>query len=290
MRFVIITGMSGAGKSLVIRQMEDLGFFCIDNMPPLLMPKFFEVIYKGDAKLDKVALVVDIRGGELFNNLGHALDDIKIMGFEVDILFLNASDDALIKRFKETRRVHPLSRNASILNGILQERSMLNQIKKQASYIIDTSLLSPKNLKDEIQKIFGDKDDEKKISITILSFGFKYGIPRDGDLVFDVRFIPNPFYIDEMRSLSGKDKKVKDYVLGSSETKGFVKRAKDMLDFLIPLYFKEGKSQLIIGIGCTGGRHRSVCIAHEIYDKLNAQGHLVSIEHRDISKDNQGVY
>ncbi len=290
MRFVIITGMSGAGKSLVIRQMEDLGFFCIDNMPPLLMPKFFEVIYKGDAKLDKVALVVDIRGGELFNNLGHALDDIQIMGFEVDILFLNASDDALIKRFKETRRVHPLSRNASILNGILQERSMLNQIKKQASYIIDTSLLSPKNLKDEIQKIFGDKDDEKRISITILSFGFKYGIPRDGDLVFDVRFIPNPFYIDEMRALSGKDKKVKDYVLGSSETKGFVKRAKDMLDFLIPLYFKEGKSQLIIGIGCTGGRHRSVCISHEIYDKLNAQGHLVCIEHRDIGKDNQGVY
>lgn len=290
MRFVIVTGMSGAGKSLVIRQMEDLGFFCIDNMPPLLMPKFFEVIYKGDAKLDKVALVVDIRGGALFNKLGHALDDIKTMGFKIDILFLNASDDALIKRFKETRRVHPLSKNASILNGILQERSILEDIKSQASYIIDTTSLSPKDLKGEIEKFFGDTKEDKRIAITILSFGFKYGILRDADLVFDVRFIPNPFYIDQMRALSGKDKKVKDYVLGSDETKGFIKRIKDMLQFLIPLYFKEGKSQLIIGIGCTGGRHRSVSISHEIYESLKKDKHLVSIEHRDIDKDNRGIF
>jgi RNase adapter protein RapZ len=290
MRFVMITGMSGAGKSLVVRQMEDLGFFCIDNMPPLLMPKFFELIDKGEAKTDQVALVVDIRGGELFNHLGKALRDIKRQGFLVEILFLEASDDALIKRFKETRRSHPLSKTATILKGISQERAILEEIKHTASYVIDTTGLSPKKLQEEIKMIFGDKDGKERLAVTILSFGFKYGIPRDSDLVFDVRFIPNPFYMEALTSLSGKDKLVEDFVLGALETIEFIKQVEEMLNYLIPFYMREGKSQLIISIGCTGGRHRSVAIAERICKGLKKKRSTISVEHRDIENDNRGIY
>jgi UPF0042 nucleotide-binding protein len=282
--------MSGAGKSLVIRQMEDLGFFCIDNMPPLLMPKFFELIDKGEARTDKVALVVDIRGGELFNHLGKALRDIKRQGFLIEILFLEATDDALIKRFKETRRSHPLSKTATILKGISQERRILEEIKHSASFVIDTTGLSPKKLQEEIKMIFGEKNGNERLALTILSFGFKYGIPRDSDLVFDVRFIPNPFYIDEMRNLSGKDKKVEDFVLGAAETKEFTKKVEELLDYLIPFYKREGKTQLIIAIGCTGGRHRSVAIAENICKGLKKNRSGITVEHRDIENDNRGVY
>lgn len=289
MRFVIITGMSGAGKSLVVRQMEDLEFFCIDNMPPLLMPKFFELIQRGEAKIDKVALVVDIRGGELFNHLGKALQDIKKIGISIEIVFLEAGDDALIKRFKETRRTHPLSKDATILRGIHQERQILENIKHDAQVCIDTSNLSPKQLKEKIADIFSDTSEDR-LAITILSFGFKYGIPRDSDLVFDVRFIPNPFYIDEMRQLTGKDEKVANFVLEKPETVIFMEKTIEMLDYFIPYYVREGKSQLIVSIGCTGGMHRSVSIAERIYEELNRKNARVTVEHRDLDRDNRGVY
>jgi UPF0042 nucleotide-binding protein len=289
MRFLVITGMSGAGKSLVIKKLEDLGFYCVDNMPPALMSKFFEIVLKGESKINKVALVVDIRGGNLFNELLPAINFIKDSGYPIEILFLEASDETLIKRFKESRRSHPLARSATIKKGLLEERKILENVKDRASFVIDTTDMSSKKLKEKIDSIFADSDNNSEVLITIVSFGFKYGIPADCDLVFDVRFIPNPFYIEEMKKLSGKDKMVKDFVMSHEETRIFISKTVDLLDFLLPYYKREGKSQLLIGLGCTGGHHRSVCISESIFEMLREKNHIVNIEHRDIRKDNRGV-
>jgi RNase adapter protein RapZ len=289
MRFVIVTGISGAGKSQVVKHMEDLGFFCVDNMPPALIPKFAEICFQSAGKMEKIALVVDIRGRELLNDLFPGLNALKEAGLSYEILFLEASDEALIKRYKETRRSHPLAPDGRVLKGIKEERKILHEIKNKANHIIDTSNLSTRQLKEEIVNIFVEGKTYRGIIINIISFGFKYGTPMDCDLVFDVRFIPNPYYISSMKKLTGKHETVRDFVLNCKEKEDFLVRLGDMLDFLIPNYIKEGKSQLVIGIGCTGGRHRSVAIADSLFKSLMEKQHRVVIEHRDIEKDGRGV-
>lgn len=288
MRFVIVTGMSGAGKSLAVKYLEDMGFFCVDNLPPSLITKFAEVCMQPSSKLDKIALVTDIRGGELFRDLIPALNDLKAMEVSYEILFLDASDKVVIKRFKETRRMHPLAPEGRLFKAIDDERQILSEVKLKADHIIDTSNLTSKQLKEELFNIFAGEGVTKGIFINIISFGFKYGIPIECDLVFDVRFIPNPYYIESMRPKTGNNKVVMEYVLNSPETKIFIEKLSDMLDFLLPNYIKEGKSQLVIGIGCTGGRHRSVAIANEIYRLLSEKKEHIAVDHRDIEKDGRG--
>lgn len=286
MRFVIISGQSGAGKTQAVRCLEDLGYFCVDNLPATLIPKFAEACYQTDGKIDKIALVIDIRGGKFFDDLFQGLNFLKEQDFNYEILFLDASDETLIKRFKESRRKHPLAPEGRILNGITMERNRLKEVRDRANNIIDTTKLSPRELRDKLIEIYSeDGQVENEITITVLSFGFKYGIPVDSDLVFDVRFLPNPFYIPELKPFSGVDNAVKEYVFSFEVTNNFVARLDDMLSFLIPNYLKEGKRQLIISIGCTGGRHRSVAIASEIFEKLKAHGYKVTLDHRDINED-----
>ncbi len=285
MKILIVTGVSGAGKSLVARTLEDLGYFCVDNLPPSLIPKFAEIALQAGKKMNRTALVVDVRGGEFLKDLFPALNDIKSMGLGYEILFLEASDKVLIKRFKESRRSHPLSPKGSIVGGIEEERLKLDEIKKKADHIIDTSNLSAIQLKEEIKKIFIKGQKFMGMVINIISFGFKYGIPLESDLLFDVRYMPNPFYIEEMSCLSGKDKPVIDFVLKNEETVQFMKMLEEMLSFLIPRYIKEGKVQLVISIGCTGGRHRSVAIADAVKEFLTSKKYTSVVEHRDLDKD-----
>lgn len=286
MRFVVVTGLSGAGKTQAIRCLEDLGYFCVDNMPPSLIPKFAESCYQSEGRIDKIAMVIDIRGGRFFDDLFASLNYLKELEITYEILFLDATDEVLIKRFKESRRKHPLAPDGRILTGIELERKRLSEVKSKADKIINTTKLSTRQLRDEITTMYSEEGQvEIELMITVVSFGFKYGIPVDSDLVFDVRFLPNPFYIPELKKFSGLDKEVKDYVLKYKETIEFNNKLEDMLDFLIPNYIKEGKRQLIISIGCTGGRHRSVAIAEEIYYNLEAKGHKVNIEHRDVNED-----
>jgi UPF0042 nucleotide-binding protein len=286
MRFVIVTGLSGAGKTQTVRFLEDLGFFCVDNLPPTLIPKFAEACYQTDGKIDKIALVIDIRGGKFFDDLFESLKYLKDQNYKYEILFLDASDEVLVKRFKETRRKHPLSPDGRITNGIALERSKLKEVKNRADNIIDTSRLSNRELGERIIKIFSESGQlETELMITVVSFGFKYGIPVDSDLVFDVRFLPNPFYIPELKKFSGNDQQVSDFVMNHDVTREFLAKLDDMLEFLIPNYLKEGKRQLIVSIGCTGGRHRSVTIANAVYEKLRERGHNANIDHRDIDED-----
>jgi RNase adapter protein RapZ len=286
MRFVIVTGLSGAGKTQAIRSFEDLGYFCVDNLPPTLIPKFAEACFQTDGKIGKVALVMDIRGGAFFDALFESLKYLKEQEYNYEILYLDASDEVLIKRFKESRRKHPLAPDGRVLKGITLERNRLREVRDRADNIIDTSKLSNRELREKIDSIYGEAGQiEIELMITVLSFGFKYGIPVDSDLVFDVRFLPNPFYIPELKSFSGMDEPVKDYVLQHGETKQFIQKLNEMLVFLVPNYVKEGKRQLIISIGCTGGRHRSVAIANAVYELLKDSGEKVTVEHRDINED-----
>ncbi|MGL5479108.1 MAG: RNase adapter RapZ [Clostridium sp.] len=289
MRFVIVTGLSGAGKTEATRSLEDLGYFCVDNLPPKLIPKFAEACNNGS--VEKVAIVTDIRGGVFFDDLFESLLYLKNNDFKYEILFLESSDEVLVKRFKEARRSHPLAPNSRVLTGISEERNKLREVKDRADQIIDTSKYKIRDLREKINELYGSAEEpDKELSITVLSFGFKYGIPVDSDLVFDVRFIPNPFYIPELKAFSGSDEPVRKYVLEQKETEGFLEKLMDMLRFLIPNYTQEGKRQLIVSIGCTGGRHRSVAIANELYDLLSKEGYKTGIEHRDISEDvNRGA-
>ena len=286
MRFIIVTGLSGAGKSEATNALEDMGYFCVDNLPPKLIKKFAEVCKQSQGSIDKVALVMDIRGGIFFDDLFESLSELSKEQFQYEILFLDTSDEVLVKRFKEKRRSHPLAPGGRVITGIELERQKLREVKDKADVIIDTSKYAIKDLREEMARKFGDREmPEKQMAITILSFGFKYGIPVDSDLVFDVRFIPNPFYIPELKPFSGNDEPVKNYVMEQTETQTFLQKANDMFEFLIPNYQKEGKRQLIISIGCTGGRHRSVAIANSIYETLRANNHDVYVEHRDIKED-----
>lgn len=284
MRFVIITGLSGAGKSQALKAMEDMGFFCIDNFPPALIPKLADLFYESK-NIDKVALGMDLRGGQLFEDIFSSLDFMKKNNYDYEIIFLEASDDVLIKRFKETRRKHPLSEGGRIINGINEERQRLSEIRKMASSIIDTSNLTSSQLKQELSNIFLEGRKFKGIIINVMSFGYKYGIPLDADLVFDVRFLPNPYYIEELRPFTGNDAKVRDYVMKWDEAKKFLNKLEDMIEFLLPYYIREGKSQLVIAIGCTGGKHRSITIANALYELLRKREYSVVLDHRDVGEE-----
>ena len=287
MRFVIVTGISGAGKSTALKMLEDMNYFCVDNLPVPLIEKFSAMaidMTRDDMK--DVALGVDVRSGQSFNELEKVLDKLKASGYQYEILFLDASDSVLIKRYKETRRNHPLSAGGRVDIGIRKERYLLAFLKARANYIIDTSKLLTKDLRKELEKIFVEDQEFQNLMISVLSFGFKYGIPRDSDLVFDVRFLPNPYYVDELRALSGEDAPVRDFVMASQTAQEFALKLEDMVKFLIPHYVNEGKNNLVISIGCTGGKHRSVTIANELYRRLiGGAGYGLRIEHRDISKD-----
>ncbi len=285
MEFVIVTGMSGAGKSLTLKYLEDIGFFCVDNLPPALLPTFVEICDKNSAEMQKVALGIDIRGGRMFDDLLKFIDSEYESDVSFTVLFLDADDEVLIKRYKETRRMHPLMKNGTIYSGIQDERKLLKNIKARADYIIDTSGMLTRRLKAQINEIFLNQKDFNSLIITVMSFGFKYGIPPEADLVFDVRFLPNPFYIPEMRNLTGKDAIVKDYVMKSEEAKIFDEKLDDLVEFLIPNYINEGKNQLVIAFGCTGGKHRSVTFANRLFEHLSAKNFSVLISHRDIDKD-----
>ena len=287
MRFVIVTGMSGAGRSTALRILEDAGYFCVDNLPISLIGKFSELIYSGTSEISKVALGIDIRSGRTLDELTAALEELTVAGRSYEILFLDASDEVLVKRYKETRRSHPLAQEGRVAEGITEERGRLEFLKKQADYIIDTSSLLTRELKQELDKIFVQNKDFKNLVITVLYIGFKYGLPTDSDLVFDVRFLPNPYYNEDLRKLTGNDRAVQDFVMGFEVSHRFLDKLIDMIQFLIPNYVLEGKNQLVISIGCTGGKHRSVTLANMLYERLRENtDYAVRMEHRDIAKDN----
>ena len=285
MRFVIVTGMSGAGKSSVLKMLEDAGYFCVDNLPIQLVDKFVRLIYQGNQK--KVALGLDIRSGKLIEELSDVLSGMRKAGYEYEILFLDCATEVLIKRYKETRRSHPLSDLGRVEKGIEGERQHLDFLRKTADIIIDTSYLLIRELKTKINEIYLEDREFNNFYITILSFGFKYGIPRDSDLVFDVRFLPNPFYVLDLKSKTGEDREVRDYVMDCEAATEFLDKLDDMLVFLIPYYISEGKNQLVVSIGCTGGRHRSVTLVNELQKRLSetGSGYGIKTEHRDIDKD-----
>ena len=286
MRCVIVTGMSGAGKSTALKMLEDMGYFCVDNLPISLISKFAEMAYTPGSEIQRVALGVDVRSGEALGKLGDVLEGMAAASQKYEILFLDAADEVLVKRYKETRRTHPLARGGRVDRGIAQEREKLAFLKRHADYIIDTSKLLTRELNMELEKIFVEGREFKSLVVTVLSFGFKYGIPADADLVFDVRFLPNPYYIDTLREKTGNEAEVQDYVMQNDKGRIFLDKLKDMMEFLIPNYILEGKNQLVIAIGCTGGKHRSVTLANALYQILDKEENYgVRIEHRDIGKD-----
>ena len=288
MRLVIVTGMSGAGKTNALKMLEDMGFYCVDNLPIPLVEKFAELTLSNQGGIRNAALGIDIRSGDELSALDRIFDEWSRKRVPYEILFLDASSETLIKRYKESRRAHPLAGEGRIDSGIEKERLKLAFLKEEADYIIDTSKLLTNELKAELEKIFMANESYKNLYITILSFGFKYGIPSDADLVFDVRFLPNPYYVDELRPKTGEDQEVRDYVMQNGTADIFLNKLYDMLEFLIPGYVLEGKNQLVIAIGCTGGKHRSVTIAKAVYERLKSHEEFgLKIEHRDIDKDNK---
>lgn len=287
MKLVIVTGMSGAGKTIALKMLEDIGFYCVDNLPISLVDKFVQLVSEGTS-IEKAALGLDIRSGEELGNLDEILENWRSSNVDVQVLFLDANDAVLIKRYKETRRTHPLAGTGRLENGIEKEREKLAFLKREADYIIDTSMLLTRELRKELEKIFLQDARYKNMYVTVLSFGFKYGIPEDADLVFDVRFLPNPYYDEHLRPLTGQVQAVRDYVMQGGTADAFLKKLYDMIDFLLPNYINEGKNQLVVAVGCTGGKHRSVTIARALYEHLEAAGEYgIRIDHRDIDKDNK---
>ncbi len=287
MRIVIVTGMSGAGKSTALKMLEDFGYFCVDNLPFPLIPKMAELLTVPGSETEKAALGIDIRSGHSFKELEYILKDLDEKSLNYEILFLESDDDVLIKRYKETRRYHPLSgREGKVDDGIRKERKELAFLKERANYVLDTSHTLTRELRQELQSIFVENKEYHNLYITVESFGFKYGIPKDADLVFDVRFLPNPYYVEGLRPLTGNDPSVRDYVMEGGLAEEFLEKLKDMVKFLIPNYIKEGKTQLVIAIGCTGGKHRSVTLTNALYESLkDGADYGIRIEHCDIGKD-----
>ena len=289
MKLVIVTGMSGAGKTVALKMLEDMGYYCVDNLPISLIEIFAELALGSNQGLsNQVALGIDIRSGQELPLLDKILERWRTDGIPFEILFLDASDEVLLKRYKETRRNHPLAGAGRIDEGIKKERECLAFLKKQANVILDTSMLLTKELRQELEKIYMEDGTYDNLFVTVMSFGFKYGIPADADLVFDVRFLPNLYYVENLRPKTGEEKEIQDYVKQGGTADIFLGKLYDMLDFLIPNYVLEGKNQLVIGIGCTGGKHRSVTIANAVYEHLKQQKGLgVKLYHRDIEKDNK---
>ena len=285
MEFVIVSGLSGAGKSKAVEFMEDMGFFCVDNLPAPLIPKFAELCMAGHGEYERVALVTDIRGGGNFDGLFQALDALNAMNCEYKILFVEANEETIIKRYKETRRNHPLSHEGSSLQeAVAAEREMLAPVRARAAYIIDTSTLSTAKLRGEVLRLFGRESDEKAVSINVLSFGFKYGLPIEADLVLDVRFLPNPFYVPELRNKTGISDDVYHYVMDTASAKEFMQRLEKLFEFLLPQYVEEGKSALVIAVGCTGGKHRSVSVTRALAAYIRQKGYSFSEKHRDMTR------
>ena len=284
MRFVVVTGMSGGGKRTALKLLEDVGFYCVDNLPVSLLDKFVELVSMPGAEVSKVALGLDIRSDQKFGEVEDALENLRKKGYVFEILFMDCSEKVLLKRYKESRRMHPLALDGKrVEEGIRIEKEILRTIRKRADYVIDTSNLLTRELKEEIDRIFVRNEEYNSLMINVVSFGFKNGIPADADLVFDVRFLPNPFYIDELKNHTGNDKEVQDYVMGFPEAHQFMDKLTDMMLFLIPNYIKEGKYQLVIGIGCTGGKHRSLTLANALYERLKDQGNYsIKLTHRDV--------
>lgn len=285
MRFVVVTGMSGGGKATAIKILEDGGYYCVDNLPVRLIDKFMELVFKPGSNVDKVVLGLDVRADRPFVYVEEVLAALRQRGYDYEILFMDASDDTLIKRYKETRRAHPCEPQGRVEDGIRKEREILRQIKSKADYVFDTSSLLVRELREELIRVFVDNEKYNSLIVSVMSFGFKNGIPHDADLVFDVRFLPNPYYIDELKELTGNDKPVSDYVLSFPQTTQFRKMLSELIRFLIPYYVEEGKNQLVIAIGCTGGQHRSVTMANCLYDDLKGGGdYALKIYHRDSKK------
>lgn len=283
MKFLIVTGLSGSGKSGAVNALEDIGYYCIDNIPPQLIPKFADICLQSNGQMDKVAIVTDIRGGDMFYQLDGGLEYLRHSGPDVKILFLDASDDVLIKRYKETRRRHPLDEqcHGSLLSAITKERAVLSSIREAADYYIDTSDMSMAQLRDTVTDLFMDNPDDR-MAVKVMSFGFKYGMCREADLVLDVRCLPNPFYIPELRKHTGLESCVRDYVMSFEQSRELEKKLFDLVDFLLPLYRQEGKTSLVIAFGCTGGKHRSVTFAENMHTYLEEKGVRTRVTHRDI--------
>ena len=281
MKIVIITGLSGSGKSEAMNVMEDLGYYCIDNLPPEIIPKIVTLGYDSKGQLDKIALGIDIRGYQFLKEINTAINFLQESGYDYNVIFLESNNETLVRRYKMSRRKHPLSNGEDILDGISKEREMLKDIRKKAKYIIDTSNFLPIDLRREVISLFNENIKSKGFIITIISFGFKYGIPIDSDLVYDVRFMPNPYYVEELKEKTGNDKDVQEYVLNDVNSVKFLEKLYDMIDFLLPMYIREGKNQLVISIGCTGGKHRSVTISNKLYEHLENQNYNAYIKHRD---------
>ena len=282
MRFVIVTGMSGAGKQTAMKMLEDMGFYCVDNLPLPLFDRFVELVVRPGGEISKVALGLDVRADQDFDEAESALQSMRDKGISFEVIFMDADDAVLIKRYKETRRVHPVSGGGSLEEGIRRERQILQNVKKRADYVFDTSNLLTRVLKEELDRIFRQNQEYSSLIVRVVSFGFKYGIPMDADLVFDVHFLPNPYYIEELKRQTGNDAPVHDYVMSFPEAGEFLAKLTDLVQFLIPNYIKEGKHQLVIAVGCTGGKHRSVTLANELYESLHEQGNYgITITHRD---------
>ncbi len=283
MRFVVVTGMSGGGKSTVLKMLEDAGYYCVDNLPISLVEKFVELISMPNSEVSKVALGLDVRSDQSFEDATRILAQLKSKGYVFEILFMEAEENVLIKRYKESRRVHPLAVGGRVEDGVRKERRVLENVRKSADYVIDTTHLLTRELKEELDRIFVENGEYNSLMVTVMSFGFKHGIPVDADLVFDVRFLPNPFYIDQLKEKTGNDREVQDYVMGFEEAGIFLTKLTDMIQFLIPNYVKEGKYSLVVGIGCTGGKHRSVTLANELYRRMKDQGNYgIKLYHRDV--------
>ena len=285
LRVVIITGLSGSGKSTALRALEDIGFFCVDNLPVILLPKFLSITTSSSPEIKQVAMVMDLRERSFLDKYQRIFTGLKEKGYKIEILFLESSDDSLLHRFSETRRIHPLSERGLIMEGILMEREKLSSLKKMADKIIDTTSLNVHQLKDIVQSYFLPSSRQKKMVINLTSFGYRYGLPVDADLVFDVRFLPNPYFVENLKNYDGHHADVQDYVLQNKESKEFLKKILDLMNLLIPLYEKEGKVRLNIAMGCTGGKHRSVVMANKLDSYFSSMKYMVNLNHRDINKN-----
>ena len=285
LRVVIITGLSGSGKSTALRALEDIGFFCVDNLPVILLPKFLSITTVSSPEIKQVALVMDLRERSFLDKYRRIFAGLKKKGYKIEILFLESSDESLLHRFSETRRIHPLSERGMIMEGILLEREKLSSLKKMADNIIDTTSINVHQLKDIVQRHFSPSSRNKKMVINVTSFGYRYGLPVDADLVFDVRFLPNPYFVENLKNYDGNNTDVRNYVLQNKESKKFLEKISDLMNLLIPLYEKEGKVRLNIAMGCTGGKHRSVVMANKISSFFSSMKYIVNLNHRDINKN-----
>lgn len=285
---IVITGLSGAGRTQAMQSLEDQGFFCVDNLPPSFLVKFAELCAQSRGKVSKAAIVCDLRGGEFFSSLSEALSNLEKEGFHLEVLFLDASDETLIRRYKESRRRHPLSPHGRVLDGIQAERQQLEELRIRSDNIIDTSDLSAQQLRSQVAELFCKAQGLGQMAVSVISFGFKYGSPMDADIVMDVRFLPNPFYVETLRPLTGEHTLVQEYVFENPIAQEFMEKYLALLEYILPNYVQEGKNHLVIGIGCTGGQHRSVAIAERVGQFLEERHYAISVKHRDAAKNKQG--